>query len=143
MKVCVPGSSSLQQKVSQPCTPACSLPTSPSYMNMAAKTVANIKKLQESFSGSQVGFYLLNTAPLSLNVHLGEGGCRPFTFQFSFEIIRKEFFFAPGFFFNRSQFSFYAGDTSPLPPQKKMVVNFTYSSFTVRRTMSVQGLAKL
>eukprot|EP00088_Acartia_fossae_P038930 TRINITY_DN4046_c0_g1_i4.p1 TRINITY_DN4046_c0_g1~~TRINITY_DN4046_c0_g1_i4.p1 ORF type:complete len:692 (+),score=162.86 TRINITY_DN4046_c0_g1_i4:47-2122(+) len=52
MKVCLPVG--LQQpRVEQPCTPACSAPTSPSYLNMAAKTVANIKKLQESFSGAQ------------------------------------------------------------------------------------------
>jgi len=70
LKVCVPGSSSssLQQKVSQPCTPGCSLPTSPSYMNMAAKTVANIKKLQESFSGSQTTWQNKSFAPDSLPV---------------------------------------------------------------------------
>jgi len=40
-------------RVQQPATPSCSTPTSPSYSNMAAKTVANIKRLQENFSVTQ------------------------------------------------------------------------------------------
>jgi len=61
IKIDLPTISPLQHhpRVEQPCTPACSLPTSPSssttYLNMAAKTVANIKKLQESFSGVSGG----------------------------------------------------------------------------------------
>jgi len=61
IKIDLPIMSSLQHqpRVEQPCTPVCSLPTSPSsstsYLNMAAKTVANIKKLQESFSGVSGG----------------------------------------------------------------------------------------